>query len=220
MNALRRSANALYEFLFPKPEAVLAIEAMSPGDLVVLLPAPEEEPDAGTIAVFAYAHPLVRDLIWELKYRGNRLVARKLALILHDVLRHELAERALSENFTDPLLVPMPVSDKRRLERGYNQCEILAEALCALDQGGFVYDPLLQKITHTESQARTHATRREREENLRRSMSVPQEAAERVRGRNVIVLDDVTTSGATFAEARRALKEAGARKILCLAVAH
>jgi predicted amidophosphoribosyltransferase len=46
------------------------------------------------------------------------------------------------------------------------------------------------------------------------------QASDEATGRCIIILDDVSTSGATFTEAKRALKQAGAKKILCVAVAH
>jgi len=167
----------------------------------------------------------VREMIWELKYKGNRNIAHKFAEIIFDILQAELAERVLFEKFINPLLIPMPVSDKRRRERGWNQIEILGEeilALQSLSEAGeklFTYEPkILIKRVHTDSQARTHATKRERLENLSRSMSVRN--SEKIRGQNIILLDDVTTTGSTFTEAKRVLKQSGARKILCVALAH
>ncbi|MBX4189617.1 hypothetical protein KW785_03450 [Candidatus Parcubacteria bacterium] len=76
---------------------------------------------------------------------------------------------------------------------------------------------LLRKEKHTESQTKT-ANKRERLTNIDHSMRVVTPSA--VEGRSIILLDDVTTTGATFKDARRALKEAGARKVLCVALAH
>jgi len=219
MHTLSRLVRALFEFIFPKSAAVLALEDMSAGDLVKALPSAEPIEDEHTIAVFSYAHPVVRELVWELKYRGNRTVAEKLAHVLMDVLSHELAERGAYENFTHPLLIPMPIADKRKNERGYNQTEILAEEMKRLDASRLftLVERQLVKHRHTSSQT-VAATREERLENIKGTMHVVHPP--RVAGACIILLDDVTTTGATFAEAKRALKEAGARKILCLAVAH
>ena len=75
----------------------------------------------------------------------------------------------------------------------------------------------LVKNHHTESQTKT-SSRVERLKNLTNSMRVLNPSS--VLGECVIVVDDVTTTGSTFAEASRALRSAGAKKILCYAVAH
>lgn len=219
MTFFSRAADAFLDFLFPKSADVHALEAMSPAEMLETLPVAEDTGDERVIAVFAYHEERVRQLVWELKYRGNRAVARQLARVLMDILSHELAERALSDNFRDPLLVPMPISGRRRAERGYNQCEILAEELKKLDTSGLLYylPSALVKHVHTNPQTLT-AAREKRLENVRGTMRVAQDTS--VAGRNVIVLDDVTTTGASFAEACRALKAAGAKKILCVAIAH
>jgi ComF family protein len=214
------------DFIFPKSDTVFTLEELGVGELLEKLPPAREIEgrDEHLIAVFDYKNPSVREMIWELKYKGNRNIGRKFAEILLDILRAELAERILFEKFTNPLFIPMPVSDERRRERGWNQTEIVAEEMMKLigensPAGEFEYSPkILIKHIHTESQARTHATKRERLENLSRSMSVRD--AEKIRGRCIILFDDVTTSGSTFTEAKRALKESGARKILCVALAH
>jgi len=214
--------NSIYEyfldFLFPKSLSVEILENMSAATIIKNLPQAREIKDEKVVVLFDYKNNDVKTLIWELKYKGNRKIARKLSEILFDVLEHELAERALFENFINPLIIPMPIADKRRRERGFNQTEILGEEIKKLDINNlFEYSPnILTKIHYTESQARTHATKRERDENLKNSM----QANDSIKGRNIILLDDVTTSGATFTEARRALKQAGAKKILCVAVAH
>ncbi len=233
MKAIIEFGNYIVDFIFPKSDSVFKLEQLSIGELLEKLPPAEEIEGSGEhlIAVFNYRDPAVREMIWELKYKGNRNIARKFAEILIDILRAELAERILFEKFTNPLLIPMPVSDKRRRERGWNQIEIVCEEIIKhsdknLDigcpSGGeslFEYSPkILIKHIHTDSQARTHATKRERLENLSGSMSVRD--SEKIRGKNIILLDDVTTTGSTFTEAKRVLKESGARKILCVSIAH
>ena len=218
MDKLKTFYEYFLDFLFPQSDSVEYIEHMSVSVLTNTMPKAKEIKDERVIALFDYKDKLVKDLVWELKYKGNKKIARKIAQIIVDVLEHELAERALFENFTRPLLVPIPIADRRRRERGFNQTEILGEEIMRLDTNNlFEYAPdVLTKTHYTESQARTHATKRERDENLKNSMH----ADTRVVGRCVVILDDVTTSGATFSEAKRALKEAGAKKFLCVAVAH
>lgn len=170
----------------------------------------------GALAILDYQDRRVKRAIWLFKYRNKRALAKILAEVVYAALLEELAELRLMKNFREPLLVPMPISRRRFRERGYNQVLLLARELALLG-GEFALTPdALRKTRHTESQVET-ASRRERLKNLRGSFSADPAA---VRGRNIILLDDVITTGATLSEARRALREAGAKKILCVAVAH
>ena len=219
MYFLSRIKDLFTDFLFPKSRKVLELEALSAGVLLETLPQAPRLKDKYTMALFDYSHPIVKEIIWELKYNGNVRIAEKLGEILYDHIRHELADLALFEKWDKPILMPIPISDKRRFERGWNQSELLSEEVMKRDsEKMFRYMPRqLVKIRHTESQTKT-ASRSERLGNLTNSMDVLNRVP--VAGECVIVLDDVTTTGSTFVEARRALRAAGARKILCVAVAH
>jgi competence protein ComFC len=219
MSFLFRVRDLILDFLLPKSQRVLELEALSTDTLLEILPRAPELKDKYTMALFDYSHPLVKEVVWELKYKGNTRITDKLGEILYDVISHELGDLALFEKWERPILVPIPISDKRRFERGWNQSELLTERVTARDsERKFKYLPgQLVKIQHTESQTKT-SSRSERLRNLTNSMKVLN--ASSVEGRCVILVDDVTTTGSTFAEARRALHACGVKKILCIAVAH
>ena len=211
MRPLIRIKDIITDFLFPKSRKILELEALSIESLLKILPKAEQTNDKNTLALFDYSHPLVKEIVWELKYGGNTKIADKLGKILQKVIRRELNEKII--------LIPIPISDKRRFERGWNQSELLAQAVKSYDsEKMFKYLPRqLTKLRHTESQTKT-GSKSERLKNLTDSMKVLNPAS--VSGGRVVVLDDVTTTGSTFAEARRALRAAGTKKILCIAVAH
>jgi len=219
MYFLSRLRDLFIDFLFPKNRKVLELETLSSGKLLDTLPPAEPLKDINTVAIFDYGHPVVKEIIWELKYSGNVKMAEKLGEILYDVIHQELTERALFEKWERPILIPIPISGKRRFERGWSQSELLAEQVIKHDNEKILrYLPRqLAKLRHTESQTKT-SSRNERLKNLTDSMRVlnPQSVA----GECVVVIDDVITTGSTFAEARRALRVAGAKKILCIAIAH
>jgi len=209
-------------FLFPKNRKVLKLETLSADVLLDTLPQAGRLENSHSIAIFDYNHPVVKELIWELKYSGNVQIAEKFGEILYDVIRHELADNLLfgpTNRRRKLMLIPIPVSDKRRFKRGWNQSELLAKQVMKRDQGKvFRYLPRqLAKLHHTESQTKT-ASRNERLKNLTNSMKILNPLS--VTGECVVVIDDVTTTGATFAEARRALHVAGTKKIICIALAH
>ncbi len=203
------------DFLYPKSAEVYALESLTPSELLTKLP-PAKDLGDEVIALWSYPDSRVRELIWELKYRKNEVVTTSLAGIVYDVLKSEVAERALFENFANPMLIPMPISSKRRRERGWNQTEVLAEKVMELDREKlFEYEPHALERSHTESQTLTE-NKKERLRNVEGSMKTARD----VGGRNVILLDDVTTTGATFKEAKRTLRVSGARRVLCIALAH
>ncbi len=211
--------DSLTDFLFPKSQKVLILEAMSAADLLLTLPPAQEPEDGNIIVLFDYSHPLVKEIIWEVKYAGNKKLATTLGEILYDAIFQELEEKGTLAKVHPVLLLPMPISGKRRFERGWNQAELLAKATKACDHNQiFKYMPgQLIKTLHTESQTRT-ASKSERKQNLLNSMLVVNPPS--VRGKVVVLIDDVVTTGSTFNEAKRALKESGVKKILCVAVAH
>ena len=219
MSLLSRIRELLVDFIFPKNRKILALEALSAGELVSTLPSAERLKDKSTFALFDYAHPLVKEVVWELKYNGNTKIAEKLGEILYDHIEQELIESAPFAKSGRVLLVPIPVSGRRRFERGWNQSELLSEAIIKRDiEKRLKYlSSQLVKNHHTESQTKT-SSRAERLKNLTNSMRVLNPSS--VLGECIIVIDDVTTTGSTFAEAERALRSAGAKKILCYAVAH
>lgn len=219
MGFLTNIRDLCMDFLFPRSRKVLELEALSIDALIKILPPAEQLKDENSIALFDYSHSLVKEIIWELKYRGNTKIADKLGAILYDHILNELTDLHLFEKWNDIVLIPIPISDKRRSDRGWNQSELLTKSIMEIDNGKtFTYLPgQLVKTHHTESQTKT-ASRKERLKNLVNSMKVLHPP--KIAGKYIVVIDDVTTTGSTFTEARRALHSAGAKKIFCVAVAH
>ena len=169
-----------------------------------------------TLCLYSYRDPLVKKAVLEVKSYGNKAIAAILGKAAHQALVDEISERALLGRFDRPILVPIPMTRKSMRARGWNQCMLVALALKEYDKADeFELMPeALIKIRATEDQV--GKGRLERFRNLEKCF----EASLEVKNRNVIVLDDICTTGATFKEAQRALKTAGARNILCIALAH
>jgi len=131
----------------------------------------------------------------------------------------ELSELSVMENFRNPILIPIPLSPKRYRERGYNQAELICKELVKLNPGKDfeLKNNILIKIKETEHQARIK-NRNARLKNLENSYGVKNEGL--LKNRNIILIDDITTTGATLNEARKILKKSGAKKIIAFTVAH
>lgn len=213
---------ALLNTLFPEKCIVCSIKGVSLCDKCAeSLPRTEANSlwKKDVYPVFDYKNSSVKRAIWMLKYKGIRTIARALARVIYDEVFEELENKALFHGFRDPLLIPLPLSERRRRERGFNQAEYLAEELAAhAGQGVFILSPLiLFKIKDTPSQT-SLKNRSERLKNVRDCFAV--KVKELVKGKNIILIDDVVTTGATIHEARKALKYAGARKVIAIVVAH
>ena len=205
-----RIKEELLNFLFPHSVEVQEILDLSPTEIESL---PKAEPikDKWTLALFEYRHAKVKRLIWEIKYKNNLALAKKVGPLLADHLQTELDEHGLWGE--EVLLIPIPTSDTKRLARGYNHTESLAK-----EMSNFVsHNHILIKSHETESQKQA-GSRAERLHNLENSMQVVGEPS--LSDKVIVLVDDVMTTGATFAEARRALREAGAKKVLAIALAH
>lgn len=182
------------------------------------LPSPLDTP-RNTIALYDYQDPRVKKLIWSLKYRRLKSLAPILGRLLADRLLEELAEvQALHPSLPLPwLIVPIPLSRERARARGFNQAQLLGEALANHHSGTFKLETrVLYKTKDTPTQV-SLADRHARLNNLRDAFALHEPAV--IRGQGVILLDDVTTTGATLAEGERVLLTARPRLILKSAVA-
>ena len=175
---------------------------------------------ANTEAVFAYRDPLIRDAIRAFKYEGIRQLGRVFAETLYDTLHEDVSYDLLLSTSGSPLLVvPIPLSRERYLERGFNQSEIVAEHFVQLFESKKILlaSHVLVRNRNTERQA-LRPGRAEREENIRGCFSTP--FPEQIAGKHIILIDDVITTGATMREGRQALLDAGAVHVRCIAIAH
>ena len=154
-------------------------------------------------AVAAYrSRGIVREILHPFKYRRQiylrHLAARWLCAALED-------ERLRGRCFH--LIVPVPLHPTRQRERGSNQAALLAELLSA--ETSVPWKESMERIRYSTTQ--TAFDRAERMENLRNPFRLRENAD--VRGLDVLLIDDVLTTGSTLNECARVLKRAGARSI-------
>ena len=156
-----------------------------------------------------YEDPVIKGLIRSLKFHFVRSSAAPLGAILAAYATRLKISRSYD------LILPIPLSRRRRRERGFNQSELIARALSI--RIGIPIDTFtLRRLRHAPPQSGLRGAVL-RHANIAGSFAVVSPRA--VCGRNIILLDDVVTSGATMLEAARVLRAAGARNILALAAA-
>jgi ComF family protein len=114
------------------------------------------------------------------------------------------------------VIVPVPLSRLRLLLRHFNQAAVLALELSR--QTGLPMDPLVLRRTRS-TQSQVGMTRDQRRRNVAGAFAVPRHRRPAVEGRNVLLVDDVVTTGATADACARALKRAGAARVDVLALA-
>jgi ComF family protein len=209
----------ILDFLFPRSAPVISIQNMSADELVRKIPRAREIDREEYKALFDYRNKLARQAIWEIKYRKNGKILNVFCKIFYEYMLDELADKALFFDFKNPILVPIPSSKNRLKERGYNQCELIAEELARIDGGkNFTLSKnFLEKVKNSPSQTSVK-NRRERLKNLKGCFATVNSDA--IIGANIILIDDVITTGTTMSEAKKTLGDAGARQVLCFALAH
>jgi competence protein ComFC len=151
----------------------------------------------------------LKDVILLFKYRRFAPLSRPLAAFAAGSLATEGALWAGAD-----FLVPVPLHPSRRRERGFNQARLLARDLGAL-RGIGLLDGALVKTRNAPAQAGLRASDRER--NVRSVYAVKRPG--RIEGRTLILVDDVTTTGATVRECARVLMAAGADEVRAITLA-
>jgi len=149
---------------------------------------------------------VIRQAIHQLKYRNFRALATPLAELLDDYMR--------TSPMPGEVLVPVPLHKKRLRERGYNQSGLLAKELGKLIHLPVVDDYLFRE-RYTPPQAKTSNVD-ERRSNV---VGVFTCRDDRFRDKKVLLIDDVSTSGATLDACAAALKAAGAVSVWGLVLA-
>lgn len=161
--------------------------------------------DGVFIASF-YNDPLLKKAIHYYKYRFVKDLSDPLALLL--------AQSLQNSNLPSPdIIIPVPLHKRRIRWRGFNQSEELAYALNL--QIPIITDILI-RMRYTKPQTRTK-NKSARRNNLSNAFHVSN--SEKIKHKNILLIDDVMTTGATLEKCASALKKSGAQKVHCLVLA-
>lgn len=202
MKLLYHFFQVFIDFFFPLPEEIIDIHSL-PKNKTIL--------GNNITALFSYQDQKVKEVVWQIKYYKNEKICSDLAYLIY--------EKILSLHIPTPfIIVPIPMSETAKKQRGYNQTEFLAERLLPLfrnsECAGISYD-LCKKYT---SQSQHTLERSQRIEHAKHLFFVENKNC--FAGKNVLILDDVITTGSTMREAIRIARENNAREVVAIAIAH
>ena len=173
--------------------------------------------DTDLIACYEYNDKTVRRALWKMKYGNATELVNVFAEPLAEEIIATLAELLSTPELGESIaLIPVPLHPKKARQRGYNQAELIANALAKKIPEAVVYPSLITRTRNTESQTRTKS-RAERERNVKGAFALLNNT---VLPRICIVVDDIITSGATTRACAALLKDAGVSTVFRAAVAH
>jgi len=165
-----------------------------------------------------YDDPVLQNLIHYFKYKSFKNLSPILGEIAVDYIENCLPAEVLTkesklkiENFS---IVPIPLHPKKERQRGFNQAELIAEFLA--NKLNLELIDGLKRVKNTEPQAHLK-DQTKRIKNISGCFEIMN--SEQIRGKNILLIDDVFTSGSTVNEAVKVLKQNGSRKIIVLVLA-
>jgi len=127
-------------------------------------------------------------------------------------------QRAAAELLpTTDLIVPVPLHWTRLWKRGYNQAALMANSLDLEKSPATLVIDLLKRVKRTQPQGKSSA--KNRYANLKKAIEVAPKHQDLVRGKRILLVDDVSASGATLNTCAKVLKRAGAKDVTCLVLA-
>lgn len=162
-------------------------------------------------SAISYEQGLIKKIIKTCKFSG----IPELASILGDLLIKGALSfpeiKDLINNSTNLLIIPIPLSPRRKRERGFNQSLIIAKKFSE-----YFNLPINDQLQKQERPPQAELSGKKRLKNIANAFSW---SGERLDGFHVLLIDDVVTTGATIAEANKVIKRAGAKRVTGLVVA-
>ena len=170
-------------------------------------------------SLFSYKDTSIKKAIWRLKYKNDTQIAIVLGNILYDSLLEDISDKMLLSEIISPVLIPIPITKNRRKTRGYNQTERLCKAIIKQDtEKLFLYQAnTLLKTKDTKVQSKI-TNKKERIKNIKNCFSINNPG--KIKGKDIILIDDILTTGATLNEAKKVILKNGARSVWTYTLAH
>lgn len=169
------------------------------------------------LIVADYKNLLVEKTLKFFKYKFISDLEQPLSVLMKKYLKWLTLDKKFNVFDTGPLLVPVPLHPRRLNWRGFNQSELLAKDLADTFQMEIACDVIERKI-HSTPQADIKE-KEERLKNLNGIFKIRKNRSCDLFGREVLLIDDICTTGATLNECAKVLKQNGATKVVALVVA-
>lgn len=206
--ALLASLSGLLDAILPPRKRKLHTERLSLSD-ISLVPTAHDILGVRIVTLMNYETEVARDLVQSLKYDGSGASSRLCATLVAEYLMEEIgADSRFSTQKI--LLIPLPLHTSRAHERGYNQIELVLDALPKEYRDGTKSSLAKDILVRTrETKPQTKLSRSERLSNVAGAFALAKNAS--VRNTHIYIIDDVATTGATLANAATPLRRAGAQ---------
>jgi len=161
-------------------------------------------------AAYGAYEDALRDLIHLFKYNGVRPAGKALGGLLNQTV----TAMALPDSM---IVIPVPLWSGRRTARGFNQAEAIARTFMHFQSSSSIQLDTSILVRTRETASQTGLTRHQRRANVRGAFAVVK--PQKVKGRSILVVDDVMTTGTTVGECARVLRRAGAKEVFVATVA-
>ena len=167
----------------------------------------------GILIAGNYDDKLLNNLIKQLKYNFTKDVAKILGDYLVNFLQQNNPPILKIQNISSISIIPVPLHSRRERWRGFNQAEEIASVVASRLQLPLVKNTLI-RIKHRQAQAKLNEA--ERQENVKACFSW---RGDNLQQKNILLIDDVATTGATLNECAKILKQNGASQVWGLVAA-
>ncbi|MCH7882936.1 ComF family protein [Patescibacteria group bacterium] len=212
LKLIHKAGSMCVQFIFPR----MCLECGKPGKYFCLaclnriqVPPPFELENVDkVIAVSSYHKPSIKKAVRQLKYHHSQDLKKELVELMYGAINQHLDTLPPQTK-----ILAIPITEKRRRWRGFNQSELLAWELSKKLNLPFSHG--LLKIRETRPQTEIK-NRKERLENIKGAFAIMPGYTP---PNTIMIVDDISTTGATLNEAARVLKNAGAQKIIGVVIA-
>lgn len=179
------------------------------------IPTAPENKLADVFSLFDYQHPQGKEIIYHIKKFQDRYIQEEIAEHMREHVLEYIGEQQLFGYFISPIVTTVPLTKKSKKIRNFNQCENIARFFARNISG--TYKEIFLKTKETQKQALIRS-RSKRKLNIKNSFQIINNM--NIEHQDVIIIDDLVTTGATIAELFNIARKNKVRNIIAITVAH